>query len=76
MTVFESTWRCDLDGETFNITIEPVIIEGDEPVHPNVYENLERADMLVENVPCPICHGPMRRVVSILDHRDWGAQIG
>lgn len=68
MTEFVSHWRCDECGESFSVTVEPVLLDEDgEPREP-----LPNADLVwTAPAPCLICNGPMRRTVSALDLRSF-----
>lgn len=66
----QSFWRCDADGETYlaATTVVATDPEGNEV-------SASEIDLVIGSLPCPICGGPMRRVVSLLDARDWSAQF-
>ena len=67
-----SFWRCDPDGESFAFRVSVISatsMDGEEMDVP------EGFDATIESLGCPICGGPMRRIVSLLDLRDWSAQF-
>lgn len=70
--VAESFWRCDTDAETFAACWRIVAYdEGGNEIEPP-----RGTDVILDgSVPCPFCGGAMRRVVGILDFRDWEAQF-
>lgn len=71
MTLPTTFWRCDLDGETFRVepTGEYLLDDGTRAPLP------DDVDIVIPALPCPICGGPLRRVVSLLDGRDWERQF-
>lgn len=70
--VAESFWRCDLDGESFGAVWTVVARDGAG----SEIEPPPGLDVKLDSpLPCPICGEPMRRVVSLLDLRDWEAQF-
>lgn len=68
-----SFWRCDADGESFAVSLGVASArEAETGLAVDVPPDI---DLVIETVPCPICGSPMRRTVSLLDFRDWSAQV-
>jgi len=72
MSEFQSCWRCDSDGESFVVSVQPVYLDEDG----DVLVPAQGCDLLIEKPwPCPICGGDMRRIVSLADLRSWESNV-